>query len=182
MLKGERVILRPIEKEDAGPLSELVDALEVRSLADDHPPLPRSRSEAEADFGRDPSSAGPDRAWFAVEVDGELVGMCGLHHIDQYAGVCDLGIRLGRDQWGKEYGRDAVRTIVDYAFRHLNMRKVGLEVIADNVRAADAFRKAGFVEEGRLRQQAWYDGAYRDTLRLAILRDEWPSDGAPPVR
>jgi RimJ/RimL family protein N-acetyltransferase len=182
MLRGERVVLRPIEREDAGRLWELVDAFDVASRAADGPPLPRSRSEAEAEFERDPASAGPDRAWFAVEADGGLIGICGLHHIDQHARVCDLGIRLGKEYWGQGFGQDAVRAIVEYAFRHLNMRKVGLEVMADDERAVGAYRKAGFVEEGRFRQQAWFDGAYRDTLRMAILRDEWPSPGSRPVR
>ncbi len=181
MLKGERVTLRPIEKEDAPRLWELIDAFEVRSRADSRPPVPRSRSDVEAEFERDPSSAGPDRAWFAVEVDGELIGICGLHGINHHAGVCDLGIRLGKDYWARGYGQDAVRTIVAYAFRDMNMRKVGLEVLADDARAVGAYRKAGFVEEGRLRQQSWYDGAYRDTLRMAILRDEWPGAVQPPV-
>ncbi len=181
MLNGERVVLRPIEREDAARLWELIDAFEVRSRATEQPPLPRSRTEAQAEFDRDPSSAGPDRAWFAVEIDGELVGICGLHRIDHYHGVCDLGIRLGKDHWGQGYGQDACRTLVEYAFRHLNMRKVGLEVLADNERAVGAYRAVGFVEEGRLRQQAWFDGAYRDSLRMAVLRDEWPPAGAPPV-
>ena len=179
MLSGERVILRAIEREDAGRLWELTDAFEVRSLASDRPPLPRSRTEAEAEFDRDPSSAGPDRAWFAVEAGGELIGMCGLHRIDHYHRVCDLGIRLGTDFWGKGFGQDACRTLVQYAFRYLNLRKVGLEVLADDARAVGAYRAVGFVEEGRLRQQAWFDGAYRDTLRMAVLRDEWPSWTGP---
>jgi RimJ/RimL family protein N-acetyltransferase len=174
MLTGERVVLRPIEREDIGPLWELTDDFEVRTRASDRPPAPRSRAEAEAEFDRDPASAAPDRAWFAVEVDGELVGICGLHEIDHYHGVCDLGIRIGKEFWGQGYGQDACRTLVEYAFRHMNMRKVGLTVLADDERAVGAYRAAGFVEEGRLRQHHWFDGAYHDTLRMAVLRDEWP--------
>jgi len=181
MLKGERVVLRPIEREDATRLWELTEAFEVRSRASEQPPLPRSRTEVAAEFDRDPAGTGADQAWFAVDVDGELIGVGGLHRIDHYAGVCDLGIRLGKDYWGQGYGQDACRTLLEYAFRHLNMRKVGLEVLADDERAVGAYRKAGFVEEGRLRQQAWFDGAYRDTLRMAVLRDEWPPDGASLV-
>jgi len=183
MLRGERVVLRPIERGDAARLWELIDDFDVRSRADDRPPLPRSRTEAVAEFDEDPSSAGPDRAWFAVEVDGELVGICGLHGIDHYHGIGDLGIRLGKEYWGKGFGQDACRTIVEYAFRHLNLHKVGLEVLADDERAVGAYRAAGFVEEGRLRQQNWFDGAHRDTLLMAVLRDEWPplGPGGRPV-
>ncbi|MDP9343106.1 MAG: GNAT family N-acetyltransferase [Actinomycetota bacterium] len=182
MLKGERVILRPIEKEDAARLWELLQTVEVKTRAEDRPPVPRSRSEEEAELERDPGPGAGESAWFAVEAEGEVVGMCGLHHIDHYNGVCDLGVKLGQEYWGRGYGQDAIRTIVEYAFRHMNMRKVGLGVLADDARAVGAYRKVGFVEEGRLRQQNWHDGAYRDTLRMAILRDEWPSAGSQPVR
>ena len=43
------------------------------------------------------------------------------------------------------------RTLVDYAFTHLDLRRVGLRCLADDPRAVGAYRKAGFVEEGRLR-------------------------------
>jgi RimJ/RimL family protein N-acetyltransferase len=31
----------------------------------------------------------------------------------------------------------------------------------------------GFIEEGRLRQQAWFEGAYADALVMGLLREEW---------
>ena len=49
-------------------------------------------------------------------------------------------------------------------------------MLADDDRAVGAYRKVGFVEEGRLRAHAWYDGARHDELVMAVLREEW----APP--
>jgi RimJ/RimL family protein N-acetyltransferase len=74
-------------------------------------------------------------------------------------------------------GQDAVRTLVDYAFTHLNMNRVALEVLADDARAVGAYRKAGFVEEGRLRQQAWVRGRFKDDLLMAVVREDWESRG-----
>ncbi len=69
-----------------------------------------------------------------------------------------------------------------YAFRDHNMNRVWLEVLADNARAIRAYRTCGFVEEGRLRQHAWHDGAYKDVVVMGVLRAEWPPgdhDGTP---
>ncbi len=107
-----------------------------------------------------------------VEAEGRFVGRCGLHGIDEYARRADLGIALRRDEWGKGYGQDACRVLVEYAFRNLNLRKVCLHVLADDERAVGAYRNAGFVEEGRLREHDWYDGAYRDVLLMAVLRGQ----------
>ena len=71
--------------------------------------------------------------------------------------------------------QDAVRALVDFAFRDLAMRKVGLEVLVDDERAVGAYTKAGFVEEGRLRAHSWFDGEVHDALVMGILREEWES-------
>jgi RimJ/RimL family protein N-acetyltransferase len=38
-----------------------------------------------------------------------------------------------------------------------------------------AYRKVGFVEEGRLRGQAWVRGRFEDELLMAVVREEWES-------
>jgi RimJ/RimL family protein N-acetyltransferase len=53
------------------------------------------------------------------------------------------------------------------------MNRVALQVLAEDPRAVGAYRKAGFVEEGRERQLGWVRGRYEDVLVMAILREEW---------
>jgi RimJ/RimL family protein N-acetyltransferase len=186
MLQGERVVLRPIEREDLPRLRDLVETVEVLALASSWHPIPPSLEHFESRSQAPQAGAAPESVWFALEVrgdvggedGGEVVGECGLHRIDHLGRACELGIRIGAPYWGRGYGQDAVRTIVDYAFRMLNMRKVSLEVFANDARALGAYRAAGFTEEGRRRAHAWYDGAYRDTLIMAIFREEPPPDTA----
>lgn len=175
MLRGERVVLRPVEREDWARLRDEVETIEIQALGNDRPPLPMSMLDFEEREERAAEERGEDSAWFVVEVDGDPIGLGGLHEIDYFQQRCELGIRLGREHWGRGLGQDAVRVLVDYAFRHLAIRKVSLEVLADDPRAVGAYRKAGFIEEGRLRQHAWYQGRWHDQLVMSILRDEWIS-------
>jgi RimJ/RimL family protein N-acetyltransferase len=167
------VVLRPIQREDRERLYELVETIEVRALSTTVPPLPLSLEEIEARDERWIREAATDSAWFAIEVDAEVVGICGLHGIDHYHQRADVGIRVGKPYWGRGHGQDAVRTVVDYGFRHLNLAKISLKVLADDERAVGAYRKAGFVEEGRLRDHTWFDGARHDELVMSVLREEW---------
>jgi RimJ/RimL family protein N-acetyltransferase len=171
MLRGDRVVLRPMQAADRDRLYELVETIEVRALSSGRPPLPVSREEIEARDRRWLEERKGDSAWFAVEVDGEVVGDCGLHAIDHYQQRADVGIALGAPYWGQGYGQDAVRTLVGYGFRHLNLRKISLQVLADDERAVGAYRKAGFAEEARLRSHTWYDGSWHDELVMAVFRD-----------
>jgi ribosomal-protein-alanine N-acetyltransferase len=173
MIRGERVVLRGLERDDLPRLWEQVNDLEVESRASDQPPVPTSLAELQARF--DARAIDPEKrvVRFVVEADDEIIGECGFHNFDDYARTCHLGISLRREKWGQGYGQDATRTMLDYAFTHLNVRKVYLEVLADDERALGAYRKAGFVEEGRFREHTWHDGMYRDVLRMAVLRSEW---------
>jgi RimJ/RimL family protein N-acetyltransferase len=53
------------------------------------------------------------------------------------------------------------------------MNRVGLYVLAEDPRAVGAYRRAGFVEEGRIRQHAWVRGKYEDELVMSVLHEEW---------
>ena len=183
MLEGERVMLRPIQAWDRERLYELVETIEVRSLASNDPPLPLSLEEIEARDRRWIEEGHSDSAWFAIDVDAETIGMCALHSIDHYQQRADVGIRIGKPYWGRGHGQDAVRTLLDYGFSHLNLAKISLQVLADDERAVGAYRKVGFVEEGRLRNHTWHDGKRRDELVLSVLRVEWaPSPGSARQR
>lgn len=173
MLSGERVVLRSIEREDVDRLWALLEDLEVAHRASNSPPIPWSKARWEAEVEGWVEEPDDTTVRFVIEVGGEVIGECQLSSIDHYRELCNLGITLGRPYWGQGYGQDSVRTLVGYAFQYLNMRKVCLEVLADDERAVGAYKKVGFVEEGRLRQQAWFDGAYCDALVMAVFRDEW---------
>lgn len=176
MLHGEHITLRALEREDLPVLHELLDDdLELMARASDTPARPASLAELEHRFEERLEESDPRTMRFVIEVDDELIGECELHFIDHFQRTCHLGITLGRAFWSKGFGQDAVRALVDFAFRDLAMRKVGLEVLADDERAVGAYTKAGFVEEGRLRAHAWFDGEIHDALVMGILREEWAS-------
>jgi RimJ/RimL family protein N-acetyltransferase len=182
MLRGERVVLRAVEREDVDRLCELLEDLEVAHRGSNSPPVPWSKARWEAEVESWVEEPDDTKVQFVVEVDGEIIGDCQLSSIDHYRGLCNLGIALGRPYWGQGYGQDTVRTLVAYAFRYLNMRKVCLEVLADDERAVGAYKKVGFVEEGRLRQQAWFEGEYTDALVMALFRDGWEGGADPAGR
>jgi RimJ/RimL family protein N-acetyltransferase len=93
--------------------------------------------------------------------------------MDQRSGTAELGIGIGdRDYWGRGYGREAVSLLVDYGFRMHNLRKIWLTAHGSNERAIRSYLAAGFVEEGRQREQTWSGGRYEDLVLMAIFRDE----------
>ena len=171
MLEGERVKLRAPRREDTAILNEYWSDLDMHTRASNRPPRPHTVEATQALF--DEFDKQENLARFIIEVEGEVVGDCSLHDIDTHNRTCDVGIALGRPHWSKGYGQEALRLLVDYAFKHYNMHRVALEALADDPRAVGCYRKVGFVEEGRLRQRDWRDGGYHDVLIMGILDEEW---------
>lgn len=175
MLQGERVTLRGITRDDLPRLWAFNNDLAVELAGGGDPPIPQALERLRAEFDRDVAGGGRDGARFAIEVDGRFVGQCGLAAIEETHRTAMLGIAIGdRECWGRGYGREAVRLLLDYAFRLRNLRRVWLWVHADNARAIAAYRASGFVEEGRLREHVWSNGRYVDAVQMGVLRAEWP--------
>jgi RimJ/RimL family protein N-acetyltransferase len=172
VLRGDRVVLRATERADLPDLWELLEDPEVAALAENGPITPTSLASYEARFDRLLAQPRPDLVEFTIQADGAVIGQCQLYAIDHFHRRCELGISIGRRHWGHGYGQDAVRVLVSYAFDHLDMRRVGLRVLAEDDRAVGAYRKAGFVEEGRLRRYTFKDGRVQDDLLMAVIRDE----------
>jgi len=174
MLTGERVVLRGLRRDDLPAIWGFNNDLAVELAGGGDPPMPQSLERLQADTDREAAKGGRDGATFGIEVDGTLIGFCGLHNFNETARTCELGIAIGvKDRWGQGHGRDAVRVLLEYAFRYRNFRKVWLWVHAKNERAIRAYRACGFVEEGRFRQHVWSDGAYDDVVQMGVLREEW---------
>jgi RimJ/RimL family protein N-acetyltransferase len=177
MILGERVRLRPIEREDLRRCVRWFQDPEVRRHLDQELPLSLAQEERwfESMVGR-----GEEQP-FAIEVASQHeaeswlhIGVCGFHVIRRPAGVGEIGLVIGeRSWWGRGCGSDAVRTLVRLGFDTFNLHRISLRVFADNARGLGCYEKVGFVREGLLRQDHYRDGAYVDVVVMGLLREDW---------
>ena len=110
-----------------------------------------------------------DCRYFAIETVAQNihVGNVWLWDIDPRHRRAELRIVMGTEYTGKGAGTEAIARLCDYAFRELNLHKVYAYVLAINPRARRAFEKAGFVLEGRLREDRWIGDTFVDVYLLA---------------
>jgi RimJ/RimL family protein N-acetyltransferase len=115
--------------------------------------------------------------------DDQYIGVVSLWVYSWTCGDAWLGIMIGeRDYWGKGYGTDAMRLVVQYGFLELNLRRISLGLHAYNERALKSYEKAGFTLEGRMRGEGQRDGVRYDSLWMGILREEWLALSAVEIR
>ena len=106
--------------------------------------------------------------------DGTPIGAIGLQDINWRNRNCSLGmdiVKLSNRSQG--YGKEACRLMLDYAFCNLGLERVSAGTNATNIGGQKSLEGVGFVLEGRYRRDVWVAGQYVDSLRYAILRDEW---------
>jgi RimJ/RimL family protein N-acetyltransferase len=170
-LVGESVYLRPLEKADAPVIVEWFNDAEIRSRIASWRPMSLAAEEAFIE-----GLAKSDDFVFAVVLkDGDrFVGNTGLHQIDQKNRSGMFGIVLGdKSAWGRGIGTEVTRLMTGWAFDHVNLNRVWLEVYDDNLRAVRVYEKVGYLHEGVLRQALWRDGEYKDVFRMAMVRADW---------
>lgn len=61
------------------------------------------------------------------------------------------------------------------AFGDLGLRKIGVEVLADDHRELALYEKIGFAREGLFREHSFIAGRYADVVRLGMLSRDWPT-------
>ena len=171
-LQGERVLLRPFEREDLVYVRKWLNDPEIRHLTGEV--LPMSQAAAEAWYER--AKSDPERVWFAiVEKDsGQVIGETGLLRMFHAWRTTDLTIIIGeKSAWGKGYGTEALRLLMDYAFGSLNFHRIAIGVVSTNERALRFYEKAGFRREGVQRDGYYYNHKYQDFIMMSILEDEY---------
>jgi len=173
MLEGTLVNLRAPEMDDLDRNTRWINDREVTRFLSMRYEISRA---AEESWLRELCSKPMtyDRVFFAIETkDGHHIGNINLFSAQPEERKCELGIMIGEKAcWSQGYGTDALRTLLRFAFDEMNMNRVQLHVFAFNERAQAAYRKAGFVEEGRRREAIFTEGAYHDTVVMSALRDE----------
>lgn len=167
--EGETVELRTVEEDDLEFLHETINDPRVRTTLAAFEPVTRSRErEWIESIGED----GDVRLLIAV--DGEAVGTVGLDVEDDVPwGTAEVGYLIEPEAWGNGYATDAVREICGHAFEERRLHKVHAAVYETNPASRRVLEKAGFSEEGVLREEAYVSGEYVDCHRYGLLADEY---------
>lgn len=104
---------------------------------------------------------------------GELIGTTGLHRISARDQTSSFGILIGdKNHWGKSYGTQVLKAMLNWAFAVRNLRNVTLSVLGNNPRGKRCYEKCGFKEIGRHPKHIFKNGVWQDEILMIAHRDE----------
>lgn len=165
VLRGERVVLRPLTEADVAPLAAILQTADVARWWP---------GEDEATVRERIAGDEPDTTSWAVWVDGEIAGLAqAWEEPDPMYRHGGIDLSLDPRFHGHGLGADTVRTVARWLFDERGHHRVTIDPAAENAVAIRCYERVGFRPVGVMRQyERGPDGTWHDGLLLDLLHGE----------
>ncbi len=173
-LVGDRIYLSPRSSEDYEIFAEWLNDFQVADYVGRSGKL--MTKEGEKEYLE--ANNNPEATFSIVDLENDkLIGSVSIESIDHLNRCGTLGIFIGDKNYrDKGYGTEAIRIILEYGFKYLNLKNIKLDVMGFNERAIRCYQKCGFKEYGRRRKCKYINGQYYDVISMDILDEEFEGD------
>lgn len=107
---------------------------------------------------------------------GEPIGQVHLKSISPHMSHhrnSEVGIDVLPEYQGEGYGSEAIRWVLDYAFRRAGLHRVNIRAFGWNEGAWKLYERLGFKREGVMREELWHEGRWWDGILMGMLDREW---------
>jgi UDP-4-amino-4,6-dideoxy-N-acetyl-beta-L-altrosamine N-acetyltransferase len=102
------------------------------------------------------------------------VGTVFIKNIDRKNKKGEFGIFIGEESYrGKGYAQEATKQILEIGFSELNLNRIYLYVMSDNIAGIKAYKKAGFEIEGILKEDYLRGDKFIDIVVMGITKGKW---------
>ena len=161
--------LRPFNINDLESLVEYANNYKIAANLTNQFPHPYTRESGEA-FIKMATQHSPPTI-LAIEINGKASGGIGLHlQTDIHIKNAELGYWLAEPYWGQGIMTKAVKHIVNYGFKNLDITRIFARPFGTNLASQKVLKNAGFVLEGKFKDTIYKNGEYLDELIYAIRK------------
>lgn len=85
----------------------------------------------------------------------------------------NIGYDLQADFWNKGYLTEALKTVIEFGFKQLDINRIEAEVMQGNVASEKILTKTGFKNEGVLRQWMYWNDKHYDMTMFSLLQSDF---------
>ncbi len=178
-LQSPRLLLRPLEWEDAPRIEELAGNPQVAATTLRIPhPYPPGLAERFIEEQEMLYHSGQGISFAIVEKsNGIICGCLGLGREEEHLRA-ELGYWLGPQFWGRGYATEAARLLLGYGFAVMRLQRVIAHQFVFNAASGRVLEKLGMKREGLLRRHFYKPGrGFEDAFIYGLLLEEWVKMG-----
>ena len=171
MIKGEKVFLSSIEKDDLEQLKAWRNNPEFRKHFREYRELNLRQQEI---WFEDKVVKDPTTLMFAIRdiKSNQLLGCCGFVYINWVHRHADLSLYIGwEDVYIDEqgYAQESCKLLMTYGFNELGLNKIWTEIYEFDEKKKLLYKNFNFKQDGLLRENYWFDGKWWDSIILSKL-------------
>jgi aminoglycoside 6'-N-acetyltransferase len=165
ILRGERILLRPVAEPDVARLAEILQDPEIAAW------WPRYDAARVRSEFVDPD----DEEAYAVELGGEPIGLLLINEeLEPEYRHASLDITLATIHHGRGLGAEALRVAARHLFEERGHHRITIDPAAHNERAIRAYERVGFRPVGVMREyELGPDGTWHDGLLMDLLASDF---------
>ncbi len=101
-----------------------------------------------------------------------FVGMIGFHRIKPEHHRAEVGYMIEKEYQGKGYGKEAVKAIIEYAFKEMNIHSIEADIDKDNIASERLLLSIGFVKEGYFKESFYFEGTFIDSVIYSLVKEK----------
>ncbi len=105
----------------------------------------------------------------ALKGSNNIIGTIGFNNFTQNHRA-NIGYDLQTEYWNSGYVTEALKTIVDFGFKQLEINRIEAEVMIGNLASERVLDKLGFTKEGILRQWLYWNEKHYDMIMYSLLK------------
>ena len=105
--------------------------------------------------------------------DNAVIGTCGYNNHVKKSSRGEIGYELGKEYWGNGYATEAIKEILKYGFKTMNLNRVEAFVVPEAISSINLLKKLGFKKEGLLKEYGYWNMKYWDENIYSLLKRDW---------
>lgn len=173
-LSGEKCYLRPLELADSDLFYHWFLDREVTRYSLTHLVFPQSKIQTREWLEANLKNKSNFGLGIVSKNTNQLIGEAGVSKLDWVNRSGEYYIFIGdKNYWNRGIATEVTRLVTNYGFSELNLNRIMLTVSSENEAGEKAYKKAGFRQEGVMREACFRQGRFHDKILMSILRSEW---------
>lgn len=105
---------------------------------------------------------------FNIE-DDTFIGLFTFKGIQRGEYRAEIGYSIIEEQWGKGYGSEGVKCMVDYGFEQIGLHSIFASILSTNFASQNLIKRVGFEQEGFHKHEHFYEGQFYNLLQFSKI-------------